>query len=75
MRSIPPNEALCSVPWSSFSKDGVPVQVRPEDMVALLIDDGSRSVYWWHSGGGETVSSGEERIIEFLGRQHKSGKC
>ena len=68
MRSIPPDETLCSIPWSSFSKDSVPVKVHPKDMVALFIDNGSRSVYWWHSGDGETVSSGEERIIGFLGR-------
>ena len=68
MRSVPPNKALCSVSLSSFPKDGVPVEVRPEDVVSLVIDNGPWNVYWWHSGGGKTVSRREERIVGFLGR-------
>ena len=58
----------------SFSKDSIPVQVRLEDMVALLVDNGPWSVYWQHSGGGETVSSGDERIVGFQGRRRKKQK-
>ena len=67
-RSVPPNVALCSIPCSSFSKDSVPVEVRPEDVVSLVIDDSPWNIYWWHSGGGKMGSRREERIVGFLGR-------
>ena len=74
MWSIPPNKALGSVPWTSLSYDSIPVQVRPEDVVALLVDDGPWSVYWRHSGDGKAVSSGDERIVGFLGRRREKRK-
>ena len=70
-REFPEDEPTSVVALTHLPYDSISVDLLPVDVVALvLLDDLLR----WHSCGGKTVSSGEERIVGFLGRQHKKRK-
>ena len=44
-----------TIPRALFPSDGVVGNVRPEDMVALVIDDRPWSEYWQHGSGSKTL--------------------
>ena len=70
-REFPEDEPTSVVALTHLPRDSIPVDLLPVDVVALvfLVDLLRR-----HSCGGETVSSGDEEIVGFLGRRHKKRK-
>ena len=70
-RKFPEDEPTGIVALTHLPRNGIPVDLFPVDVVALvfLVDLLRR-----HSCGDKTVSSGDERIVGFLGRRHKKRK-